>query len=249
MPADRDSATATGQFGPDAYRRWRANRLGTITEGLERRLILQLACSLQGCNVLDVGCGDGALALALWESGATAVTACDIDMRMIDRAATEVCRHKAPVRLLLANAELLPFQDRSFDLVTMITVLCFVPHPQTALREIARLLKPGGRLIIGDLSPWSLWAASRRIRGWLGSAPMWKSASFRSARELRVLIETAGLRVEHVTGAIYYPRCALTARLMAPLEPRLSRLTIFGAAFIAVRATSPPHPEADISLC
>ena len=233
-------AKSAGQFGPDAYRLWRAQRLGVVTEDLERRLILRLAGEVQGCRALDMGCGDGALALALRERGAPLVIGCDIDPRMVASAVAEAVRRKTrSVRFLLANAEGLPFQDRSFDLVTMITVLSFVAEPETALREIARVLKPGGRVIIGDLGKWNLWAASRRIRGWLGSAPMWRRASFRSARELRALVERAGLRVDCVTGAVYYPRSALLARVMAPLDSRLGALTTFGAAFIALRATQP----------
>jgi hypothetical protein len=102
---------------------------------------------------------------------------------------------------------------------------------------MARVLRLGGRLVVGDLGRWSLWAASRRLRSWLGSAPMWKGARFRSARELRSLIAAAGLCTEHVAGAIYYPRSAAVANLMAPLDPLLGELTTFGAAFIALRAT------------
>jgi ubiquinone/menaquinone biosynthesis C-methylase UbiE len=155
---------------------------------------------------------------------------------MIARAASEAVRHKAAIDYVSASAEHLPFQDRSFDIVSIVTVLAFVPEPDVAIREIARVLRPGGRLVIGDLGKWSLWAASRRIRSWLGLAPMWNAARFRSAGELRSLIEGARLRVEHVSGAVYYPRCRLIARLMAPVDPLLGELTTFGAAFLVVRA-------------
>jgi hypothetical protein len=99
------------------------------------------------------------------------------------------------------------------------------------------VLWPGGRLILGDLGKLSLWAASRRLRGWLGAAPMWEAARFRSAGELRALAKAEGLQIEHVSGAIYYPRCRWLARLMAPADPFLGKLTTFGAAFVAIVAS------------
>jgi 2-polyprenyl-3-methyl-5-hydroxy-6-metoxy-1,4-benzoquinol methylase len=152
------------------------------------------------------------------------------------RATAEATRHVAAIDYVLARAGRLPFGDRSFDVVSIITVLAFVPDPRLVLREIARVLRPGGQLILGDLGKWSLWAASRRIRGWRG-ARTWRTARFRSASELRALAEGAQLRVERVCGAVYYPRCRLLARVMAPADPVLGELTTFGAAFLAVRAS------------
>lgn len=63
-----------------------------------------------------------------------------------------------------------------------------------------------------------------------------KAASFRSEEELRNLVRAAGLHTEGASGAIYYPRSALIASLIAPLDPWLGELTTFGAAFVALHA-------------
>lgn len=206
---------------------------------LERRLILGLAGEVRDRAVLDVGCGDGALSLDFWRSGAAPVLGCDVDTRMIAAARSRARREHAVADYVVAGGQDLPFRNASLDLVTVIAVLAFIPEPDLAIREIARVLKPGGRLVIGDLGKWSLWAASRRIRSWRGAAPIWASARFWTDGALRRLVEGSGLRVEHVAGAIYYPRSEILARAMAPLDPFLGRLTTFGAAFVALSASKP----------
>lgn len=235
-PVDRIGADRAGQFGPEAYKEWRASSLGDITEELERRLIFGLAGELGGRTILDVGCGDGALVVAFRNCGAASVVGCDIDPQMVARGNNRARCDQ--VHFAVASAERLPFGDASFDIATIITVLAFLPKPEIALLEIARVLKPGGRLVIGDLAKWSLWAASRRIRVWRGEK-MWQSAHFWTVGELRELVIAAGLQFEEATGPVYYPRVGFLARLMARADRLLSRVTIFGAAFIAVRATKP----------
>ena len=100
------------------------------------------------------------------------------------------------------------------------------------------MLRPGGRLVIGDLGKWSLWAARRRIRGWFG-ARMWRAARFRTARQLAAMAGRAGLTVGSINGAIFFPPCTALARVMAPLDPPLGEVTTLGAAFVAVQATKP----------
>jgi SAM-dependent methyltransferase len=234
MPARCRAEPAAGRFGPRSYAEWRATRLGEITERIERRLLLRLVGEAGGRTALDVGCGDGAFARELRARGAARVVGCDIDPRMIARAAAG-----GGVLCAVARAERLPFPDASFDLVTIVTVLAFLPEPERALAEIARVLKPGGRLVVGDLGRWSLWALSRRLRARLGRAPSWQRARFRTAGGLRALVEAAGLNVEAVAGAVFYPRSALLARLLAPLDARLGRGTTLGAAFVALRAGKP----------
>jgi SAM-dependent methyltransferase len=237
-PPEGPAGGAAGRFGPKSYVDWRATSLGAVTEELERRLILRLAGDVTGCRVLDVGCGDGALPLALWRRGAAHAVGCDVDPRMIARAAAEAARQEAPIDYVMAGVEHLPYADHSFDLVSMITVLAFVRDPDVALREIARVLRPGGRLVLGDLGKWNLWAASHRVRAWLG-AGQWQAARFRTSGELHRLVAGAGLRVKQVSGAIFYPRCRTLARLIAPADAWLGERTTIGAAFIALLAAKP----------
>jgi ubiquinone/menaquinone biosynthesis C-methylase UbiE len=199
-----------------------------------------------GRRVLDVGCGEGALAVELHRRGAL-VTAVDPSGSMLaaaqTRARAEVRAGDYPIALVRAAGERLPFAGSSFDVVLAKTVLCFVPDAPPMVTEMARVLRPGGRFVIGELNKWSSWAAQRRLRAWLGSA-IWRRGRFRTAGELRSLARQAGLDVETVRGAVYYPRLAPAARLMARYDACFAHYTTLGAAFIAMAAVKPDasHP-------
>ncbi|HVH74845.1 MAG TPA: class I SAM-dependent methyltransferase [Stellaceae bacterium] len=229
--AERDRGIS--RLAPELYAGWRAADIGVLTERLERALIVELAGPVAGKSVLDIGCGDGELALDLAARGARAVAGIDASERMI--AAARARPGAARVAFEVAAAEALPFPAASFDLAVAITILCFVEDAAPVFAEIARVLRPGGRLVIGELGKWSSWAAARRIRAWAGSR-LWARARFRTRRELAGLAEAAGLSVETVRGAVFFPRLAPLARLLAPLDPTLGRATTFGAAFIALAA-------------
>ena len=92
--------------------------------------------------------------------------------------------------------------------------------------------------MIGELGRWSPWAAERRVRAWCGSQ-LWRRGGFRTASELRSLANGAGLMPGPVHGSIYYPRWRWAARLLGPHDAALSRLTTFGAAFLALAAVKP----------
>ena len=233
----RQGACAVPNLGPEAYTRWRASEIGATTEQLESQLVLELVGDLHGRRVLDVGCGDGEFALELAKRGAV-VTGIDASAAMIDAAKRRATQHNVDITFQVGTAEQLPFSAEYFDVVTAITILCFVDDAAPVFREIARVLRPGGRLVIGELGKWSTWAAGRRIRAWLGSR-LWRRGRFRTANELRGLAGQAGLVVESVRGAIYYPRWRPAAWLLAPCDPALGRLSTLGAGFVALSAVKP----------
>lgn len=110
-------------------------RLGTGKLGAWRR---RSFASLSG-DILELGVGTG---LNLPAYGADArVIGVDVDLDLIRRARSR------GAQTIVGDGERLPFPDATFDYVTSALVFCSIPDPAQALREVARVLRPGGRLI------------------------------------------------------------------------------------------------------
>jgi SAM-dependent methyltransferase len=121
-----------------------------------------------GRRLLDVGGGTGNYALALSREGWDPVVA-DTSAEMLARAAAK------GLRTVRADAQRLPFEDESFDAVTMISMLHHVDHPDAALDEARRVLRPGGRLVLKGFSgedALSLW-----IVDYFPSSRAWMAAT------------------------------------------------------------------------
>ncbi len=222
-----------------SYARWRSGSLGQITDALEQQLLVELLGPIAGKTLLDVGCGDGALAVRLAQQHVV-VTGLDPDPKMLAAARQRAVTANVPLRLVEGKVEALPFPDTAFDCVFAVATLCCVADAERAIAEMVRVLRPGGLLIIGELGKHSLWAAYRRMRGWIGH-PVWRAARFFSPAEIRRLMSQAGLDVLEIRGAGYYPPCEAAAWLLTPVDPWLGRWTNLGAAFIALSAAKPAH--------
>lgn len=220
-----------------SYDQWRTGVLGRITDQIEEKLIFELLGDIRGRTIIDIGCGDGKLAVELWRRGAM-VTGIDTSKSMIAAAQRRARHHGADIHFKVADGGWLPLAGNLFDVVAAVTVLCFVKEPITVLREAHRVLHPGGRLLLGELNRWSLWAAQRRLRGWR-SNPRWRRAHFYTGRELGELSRQAGFTDESVHGAVFYPPCAPAARLLRPIDHYLGRASLPGAAFLTLSASKP----------
>ena len=105
-------------------------------------------------RVLEVGCGTGFLILNLWLAGFVEEPhACDISTGMLAVCGESARRLGCDLKLRVADAERLPYDDEEFDLVVGHAVLHHIPEPEAALREIHRVLRPGGAVwILGEPS-------------------------------------------------------------------------------------------------
>jgi SAM-dependent methyltransferase len=118
-----------------------------------------------GLDALDVGCGTGFLSLELAARGHR-VTGIDFAPAMLALAKDKAASAGVAIRFEEADAENLPFDRASFDLVITRHVLWTLPHPEAAISEWMRVLRPGGRLAVIDghslVAPGEEQAASAR---------------------------------------------------------------------------------------
>ncbi len=148
------------------YDAWYQTPWGAWADERERQMLIDLARPRAGERALDVGAGTGRLLSRLLAMGLDAWGVEPApDMRGAAQWRLEQAGHE-PARVVAARGEALPFADRSFDLVTAVTVLEFVDRPGDVLREMARVCR--GRVFIGALNRDS--AYGRQIaRGEMGA--------------------------------------------------------------------------------
>lgn len=141
---------AFGGSAPENYQRYFVPAIGAPLAGD----LIEAAALRPGERVLDVACGTGvATRLAAERVGASGTVAgLDINPGML-----AVARSSTPASLSIewheASAETMPLPDEAFDIVLCQLGLQFVPDKLAALREMRRVLAPGGRLVIGVAGP------------------------------------------------------------------------------------------------
>jgi ubiquinone/menaquinone biosynthesis C-methylase UbiE len=196
-----------------AYDAWFDRAWGSYAFQIEQRALLQSLESVDGRMVLDAGCGTARFSDVLIRNGAR-VVGLDVDNAMLSIAA-----ERTNARLILGDALSLPFRDRAFDVAVAVTVCEFVGQPGRVVAELARVVRPGGRLAVGALnrsSPWGL-AHARRFR-----RPPWQGARFLTLQELRTV--GAALGRARITSALYLPGALPGRTRIGPVVESLGRL-------------------------
>lgn len=105
-----------------------------------------------GSKLLDVACGSGQLALIAARDGVD-VTGVDIASNSVERARARAQAEGLRARFEEADAEALPFEDASFDVVVSLIGAMFAPRPELVAEELLRVCSPGGTLAMANWTP------------------------------------------------------------------------------------------------
>ena len=200
----------------DQYDRWYDTPEGEAIFRAERDCLLSLyGRPFDGW--LDVGVGTGRFAHALGIP-----TGVDPSPNMLALAAARgILTHEA-------RAEALPFAPESFDGVLMALTLCFVADATQTLRECRRVLRPGGRLLLGFVPADSPWSHSYQEKAAEGH-PIYSHARFRTATEVLELAQSAGFSLIDSASALFWqPNEEFES------EPRIENGVVGEAGFLAL---------------
>lgn len=171
------------------------------------RLIVQLLKDLKlpgNLRILDIGCGTGAMLDQLSAFGS--VVGADFSEEALAFCRKRGERTEMDYRLVRADARQLPFQSESFDVVTAMDIIEHIDQDKTAMAEMLRVLKPGGRLLATVPAYMALWSGHDVA---LHHHRRYTAAGFRD------VARRAGFTVEHLsyTVAALLPLVALFRRI------------------------------------
>ena len=138
------------------YDQWYESKLGSFVDAVEKNLMEELAQPKREERALDLGSGTGTYSLWLARNGLN-VTALDQSVEMLKVAKGKAEKQGVSIDFRNGDAHKIPFEDNTFDLVVSVTAVEFMDEPQSVLQEAMRVLKPGGRLVVGLLTKESSW--------------------------------------------------------------------------------------------
>jgi ubiquinone/menaquinone biosynthesis C-methylase UbiE len=168
------------------------DRTRSLSELAMEEVLAFLQGELRGrASTLEIGVGTGRLAVPLHLGGASMVGV-DLSPAMLGKLVDKI--RDVSLRLAVADATRLPFRSRSFDSVIAAHVLHLIPAWRTAVREIVRVLRPGGVILL-ELGGWGVqWMRELHERFCLTlGVPQYVGVSNRE--EVRMALESLGVRL------------------------------------------------------
>lgn len=181
------------------YDQWIETPLGSFAYKRERELLFQVANPQPKDKILEIGCGTGLLTKTFVEIGSD-VTGIDISSEMVKIALSKPELQTATIRQ--GDIKSIPFEDQTFDLVIGNAVLEYVDDPQRALHETMRVVKQGGRLVVGCLNKTSPWVQYFKHKAKADPGSVFRHARFLSVSYLEKVLQK---RADQIAYGLYVP--------------------------------------------
>jgi ubiquinone/menaquinone biosynthesis C-methylase UbiE len=232
---ERSSVTSFStvtEEGAEAYDAWYRSAAGRLTDNLEKAAVFSLIRENPG-RALDLSCGTGNYAAELARRG-WGVVGVDRSMGMLRSAHRKSGASARAPRFVLGDATSLPIRSASIDLVTIILGLEFMEDPPPALREVRRILRPEGILVLATLAPAGLWNLWRRLKRRI-TRSIWRDARFLDQAKVRTLLAASGLRCAGAASAVHYLPLVPWAPPLRLWERLARQFPVGTASFRAIR--------------
>ncbi len=140
----------------EEYDQWYETKLGNFVDKVESTTAFELYQPKSKEKILDIGCGTGNFSIKLAEKGCE-VTGIDVSEPMLEKARLKAKKNNFDINFSQQDVLDLKFPDNSFDGVFSITAIEFISDIKKAYKEMKRVVKPGGKILIGTITRDSDW--------------------------------------------------------------------------------------------
>lgn len=170
----------------ERYDAWYVEKLGNFVDQVETEAALELFSPRSGMTLLDAGCGTGNFSLKLARQGCH-VLGVDISPDMLSIARHKAEQEQLSIEFLEMDLYDLHFADHSFDGVFTMAAWEFIKDEERAFAEMYRVLKPGGKLLLGTINLDSPWGSLYLDIARQDESSVFRCAHFKTMDDLRKL--------------------------------------------------------------
>src|SRR5208282_1628270 len=211
--------------------------LEAVTTPAAARLV-HFAGVARGMHVLDIGCGTGVVAVTAARLGAQ-VKAADLTPQLLERARENAQLAAVEIEFFEADVEALPFQSGEFDAVLSQFGHMFAPRPDVALREMLRVLRPGGTIAFASWPPEMLMGRTNAIAARYMPPPPPGVSSPMLWGDIQVVRQ----RLEGAVEDLSFDRGHLLVPALSPQHFRFNVERFAGPTIKLVQTLSATNPE------
>ncbi|MFN2341525.1 MAG: class I SAM-dependent methyltransferase [Halanaerobium sp.] len=203
--------------GAVEYDNWYQTEMGSFVDQVETEAAFDLFQPQPGEKILDIGCGTGNFSIKLAKKGCQ-VTGIDISQPMLDKAAKKSEKLNLDINFKKGDALNLEFEDNQFDSVFSMAAIEFIKDLETAFKEMKRVVKTGGKILLGTIRKNSDWGRFYEKQAEKDNS-IFSDAIFRDPKDLEALDQDSLIKVKE---CLYIPPTSPEEKINWDEENRLA---------------------------